>query len=144
MDAMMISSSALVAQRTRINLIASNLANALTTRTPEGGPYKRKDAMFAAMSTGGNSFSSILDKKTQPDAKGVEVMEIMEDHNPPRLQYEPSHPDANPQGYVAYPNVNVVEEMTDMISATRSYEANLTASKASMSMQMKSMEILSK
>ena len=139
----MISSTALVAQRTRMNLIASNLANALTTRTPEGGPYKRKDAMFAAMPME-NSFASVLDKKSQPDAKGVEVMEIMEDHNPPRLQYDPSHPDANQQGYVAYPNINVVEEMTDMISATRSYEANVTVSKASMSIQMKSMEIMSK
>lgn len=143
MDAMMISSSALVAQRTRMNLIASNLANANTTRTPEGGPYKRKDAVFAAMSSE-NTFASALDKKMQPDAKGVEVMEIMEDHNPPRLQYDPSHPDANPQGYVAYPNVNVIEEMADMMSTTRSYEANVTASKASMSMQMKAMELLSK
>lgn len=140
MDAMMISATALTAQRTRMNLIASNLANALSTRTPEGGPYKRKDAMFSAMPME-NSFSSILDKKSQPDARGVEVMGIMEDHNPPRLQYEPGHPDANAQGYVAYPNVNVVEEMTDMISATRSYEANVTAAKASMSMQMKSLEI---
>lgn len=141
MDAMMISATALTAQRTRMNLIASNLANALSTRTPEGGPYKRKDAMFAAMPMEKNSFSSILDKKSQTDVKGVEVMEIMEDHNPPRLQYEPGHPDANAQGYVAYPNVNVVEEMADMISATRSYEANVTAAKASMSMQMKSLEI---
>lgn len=141
MDAMMISATALTAQRTRMNLIASNLANAMSTRTSEGGPYKRKDAMFAAMPMEKNSFSSILDKKNQPDARGVEVMEIMEDHNPPRLQYEPGHPDANVQGYVAYPNVNVVEEMTDMISATRSYEANVTAAKASMSMQMKSLEI---
>lgn len=139
----MISSTALVAQRTKMNLIASNLANALTTRTPEGGPYKRKDAMFAAMPME-NSFASVLDKKSQPDAKGVEVMEIMEDHNPPRLQYDPSHPDANQQGYVAYPNINVIEEMTEMISATRSYEANVTVSKASMSIQMKAMEILSK
>ena len=140
MDAMMISASALTAERTRMNLIASNLANALTTRTPEGGPYKRKDAMFSAMSME-PPFSSMLDKKSQPDAKGVEVMEIMEDHNPPRLQYEPDHPDANAQGYVAYPNVNVVEEMTDMMTATRVYEANVTAAKASMSMQMKAMEI---
>lgn len=143
MDAMMISASALTAQRTRMNLIASNLANALSTRTPEGGPYKRKDAMFSAMSTE-SSFSAILDKKSQPHAKGVEVMEIMEDHNPPRLQYEPGHPDANSQGYVAYPNVNVVEEMTDMISATRSYEANVTAAKATMDMQMKTMDLLRK
>jgi len=143
-DAMMISSSALAAQRTRMNLIASNLANANTTRTPEGGPYKRKDAVFAAMPLEKNDFASMLDRKLQPEAKGVEVMDIMEDHNPPRLQYDPSHPDANQQGYVAYPNVNVIEEMADMISATRSYEANMTASKASMNMQMKTLEILSK
>lgn len=143
MDAMMISASALVAERTRMNLISSNLANATTTRTPEGGPYKRKDAVFAATSMQ-NSFASMLDKKSQPDAKGVEVMEIVEDQRPPRLQYEPGHPDANAQGYVAYPNVNVVEEMADMINVTRSYEANVTASKASMDMQMKAMELLSK
>lgn len=143
MDAMMISASALVAERTRMNLISSNLANATTTRTPEGGPYKRKDAVFAATSTQ-NSFGSMLDKKSQPDAKGVEVMEIVEDQRPPRLQYEPGHPDADAQGYVAYPNVNVVEEMADMINVTRSYEANVTASKASMDMQMKAMELLSK
>lgn len=143
MDAMMISASALTAERTRINLIASNLANANSTRTPEGGPYKRKDAMFAAMPME-NSFSSMLNKKSQPDAKGVEVMEIMEDHNPPRLQYEPGHPDANGQGYVAYPNVNVIEEMADMMTATRAYEANVTAMKAGMDMQMKSLLIGSK
>lgn len=143
MDAMMISASALVAERTRMNLISSNLANATTTRTSEGGPYKRKDAVFAATSMQ-NSFASMLDKKSQPDAKGVEVMEIVEDQRPPRLQYEPGHPDANAQGYVAYPNVNVVEEMADMINVTRSYEANVTASKASMGMQMKAMELLSK
>lgn len=143
MDAMMISASALTAERTRINLIASNLANANSTRTPEGGPYKRKDAMFAAMPME-NSFSSMLDKKSQPDAKGVEVMEIMEDHNSPRLQYEPGHPDANGQGYVAYPNVNVVEEMADMMTATRVYEANVTAMKAGMDMQMKALQIDSK
>ncbi len=141
MDAMMISATALSAERTRMNLIAGNLANANSTRTPEGGPYKRKDAMFAAMPME-NSFSSMLDKKSQPDAKGVEVMEKMEDHNPPRLQYEPGHPDANAQGYVAYPNVNVVEEMADMMTATRVFEANLTASKASMGMQMKTLELL--
>jgi flagellar basal-body rod protein FlgC len=143
MDAMMISASALTAERTRINLIASNIANANSTRTPEGGPYKRKDAMFAAMPME-NSFSSMLDKKSQPDAKGVEVMEIMEDHNSPRLQYEPGHPDANGQGYVAYPNVNVVEEMADMMTATRVYEANVTAMKAGMDMQMKTLDLLGK
>jgi len=136
MDAMEISASALVAERTRMNLISSNLANVNSTRTAEGGPYKRKDAVFSA-----TSFASMLDKSTKEAGRGVEVSAIIEDNSPPRLQYEPSHPDANPQGYVAYPNVNVVEEMADMISATRAYEANITASKATMSMQMKALEL---
>jgi len=126
-----ISASALTAERTRMNLISSNLANANSTRTAEGGPYKRKDAVFATM----------LDDANGKMSGGVEVMEIMEDHNPPRLQYDPGHPDADSQGYVAYPNVNVVEEMADMIAATRAYEANLTAMKAGMSLQMKALEI---
>ncbi len=139
-SSMNISSSALSAQRTRMNLISSNLANANTTRTPEGGPYKRKDAVFAATPLEG-SFAQTLDGATAQHARKVEVMEIVEDKNPPRLQYDPGHPDANPQGYVAMPNVNVVEEMADMISATRSYEANVTAVQAAKSMAMKALEI---
>jgi flagellar basal-body rod protein FlgC len=73
---------------------------------------------------------------------GVEVVEVLEDKKPPRMQYDPSHPDADPQGYVAYPNVNVVEEMADMINATRAYEANVTATQAAKSMAMKTLEIL--
>jgi len=135
MDAMEVSASALVAERTRLNLISSNLANINSTRTAEGGPYKRKDAVFTA-----TPFASMLDKSAQA-VRGVEVSAVVEDTSPPRLQYEPSHPDANAQGYVAYPNINVVEEMADMISATRAYEANITASKATMSMQMKTLEL---
>ncbi len=134
MDAMEISASALTAERTRMNLIASNLANANSTRTAEGGPYRRKDAVFAAT----------LDEANAKMSGGVKVVDIVEDQSPPRLQYDPSHPDADTKGYVAYPNVNVVEEMADMITATRAYEANLTASKASMDMQMKALQIGSK
>jgi len=123
-----------------MNLISSNLANANATRTPEGGPYKRKDAVFAATPVQ-NPFNRVLDGATAQQVRKVEVSEIVEDKNPPRLQYDPSHPDANPQGYVAMPNVNVVEEMTDMISATRSYEANVTAVQAAKSMAMKTLEI---
>jgi len=126
MDAMEISASALTAERIRMNLIASNLANANSTKTAEGGPYRRKDPVFAKM--GG----------------GVKVVDIVEDQSPPRLQYDPSHPDADMKGNVAFPNVNVVEEMADMISATRAYEANMTAAKASMDMQMKALQIGSK
>lgn len=139
-SSMNVSSSALSAERTRMNLISSNLANANATRTPEGGPYKRKDAVFAATPID-SPFNRVLDGATAQQVRKVEVSEIVEDSNPPRLQYDPGHPDANPQGYVAMPNVNVVEEMTDMISATRSYEANVTAVQAAKSMALKTLEI---
>ena len=137
---MNVSSSALSAERTRMNLISGNLANANATRTPEGGPYKRKDAVFSS-SPAESRFTRALDGATAQQIRKVEVSEIIEDQNPPRLQYEPGHPDANPQGYVAMPNVNVVEEMADMINATRTYEANVTAVQAAKSMAMKTLEI---
>lgn len=137
-SAMEISASALSAERTRMNLISSNLANANSTRTAEGGPYRRRDAVFTATSAPG-SFGAALGRAA--DARSVAVSQVVEDANPPRLQYEPTHPDADPQGYVAYPNVNVVEEMADMISATRSYEANVTAAQAAKSMALKTLEL---
>ena len=132
-----ISASALTAERTRRNLISSNLANANSTKTAEGGPYKRKDAVFSATPATG-SFGAALGKA---DARRVEVSQIVEDQNPPRLQYEPTHPDADAAGYVAYPNVNVVQEMADMISASRSYEANVTAAQAAKSMALKTLDL---
>ncbi len=108
-SSMNVSSSALTAERTRMNLISSNLANANATRTPEGGPYKRKDAVFAATPVE-TRFNRALDNATGREVRQVEVMQIIEDQNQPRMQFDPSHPDANPQGYVAMPNVNVVEE----------------------------------
>jgi flagellar basal-body rod protein FlgC len=139
-NAMNVSSSALAAERTRMNLISSNLANANSTRTPEGGPYKRKDAVFSATPVQ-TRFNNVLDSASGREVRQVEVMQVIEDQNPPRMQYDPSHPDANPQGYVAMPNVNVVEEMADMINATRSYEANVTAVQAARSMALKTLEI---
>lgn len=139
-SSMNVSSSALSAERTRMNLISSNLANANTTRTPEGGPYKRKDAVFTATPVE-SQFNRILDGATAQQVRKVAVSEIVEDQNPPRLQYDPGHPDANAQGYVAMPNVNTVEEMADMIGATRAYEANVTAVQAAKSMAMKTLEI---
>ena len=139
-NAMNVSSSALAAERTRMNLISSNLANANSTRTPEGGPYKRKDAVFSATPVQ-TRFNNLLDSASGREVRQVEVMQVVEDQNPPRMQYDPSHPDANPQGYVAMPNVNVVEEMADMINATRSYEANVTAVQAARSMALKTLEI---
>ncbi len=139
-SSMNVSSSALSAERTRMNLISSNLANANTTRTPEGGPYKRKDAVFAATPVQ-NPFARALDKATGQEVRRVEVMQVVEDQNKPRMQYDPSHPDADPQGYVAMPNVNVVEEMADMINSTRTYEANVTAVQAAKSMALKTLEL---
>lgn len=139
-SSMDISASALSAERTRMNLISSNLANANSTRTAEGGPYRRKDAVFTATPLDPpGSFSAALGKASA--ARGVEVTRIQEDPRPPRLQYEPNNPDADPQGYVAYPNVNVVEEMADMITASRSYEANVTAANAAKAMALKTLEL---
>lgn len=139
-SAINVSSSALTAERTRMNLISSNLANANATRTPEGGPYKRKDAVFSATPIE-SRFDRALNGATAQQVRQVEVSQIVEDQNPPRLLYDPGHPDADPQGYVAMPNVNVVEEMADMIGAARAYEANVTAVQAAKSMALKTLEI---
>lgn len=135
-----VSSSALAAERTRMNMISSNVANANSTQTAEGGPYRRKDAVFSAAPLPG-SFQSTLDRASGRGPQGVAVVQVVEDQNPPRLQYDPSHPDADDQGYVALPNVNVVEEMADLVTATRSYEANVTAVQAAKSMALKTLEI---
>jgi flagellar basal-body rod protein FlgC len=139
-SSMNVSSSALSAERTRMNLISGNLANANTTRTPEGGPYKRKDAVFSATPVE-KPFSRALDGATGQQVRQVKVSRIVEDQNPPRMQYDPSHPDADQQGYVAMPNVNVIEEMADMLTASRAYEANVTAVQAAKNMALKTLEI---
>lgn len=139
-DAMAVSSSAMTAERTRMNLISGNLANAGTTRTAEGGPYKRKDAVFTAIPEQ-RSFSATMKRLNAPPSGGVAVTGIVEDSSPPRLQYDPNHPDADQQGYVALPNVNFVEEMTDMITASRAYEANITAAQAAKNMALKTLDL---
>ncbi len=139
-SAMNIGASALSAERTRMNLISSNLANANATRTPEGGPYKRKDAIFAATPVE-SRFARTLAGAAGKEVSQVEIQQVVEDQSPPRMQYDPGHPDADAQGYVAMPNVNVIEEMADMISATRTYEANITAVQAAKSMALKTLEI---
>ena len=140
-SAMDISASALTAERTRMNLISSNLANANSTKTAEGGPYKRKDALFTAVPIQ-NGFSNRLSDAVRQNSRGVQVTQIVEDQNPPRMQYDPTHPDADAQGYVTLPNVNVVEEMADMIAATRAYEANVNATQAAKAMATKTLELL--
>jgi flagellar basal-body rod protein FlgC len=139
-NAIHISSSALSAQRLRMNLISGNLANVHTTRTPQGGPYRRKEAIFAAQPVD-SSFHSILNSCRQGQNCSVGVSWVVEDPNPPVMKYDPHHPDADPQGYVAMPNINLMEEMVNMISATRGYEANVTALKAAKDMALKALEI---
>jgi len=142
-----ISASGLTAQRLRMDTIASNLANAETTRVENGtGPYKRQVVVFEARSAreAKNSFKSILQEKTEIPGYGVRVKEIRqvsEKETPFRRVYAPSHPDADENGYVSYPNVNVVEEMINMISATRAYEANAKAVEATKSMAVRALDI---
>jgi flagellar basal-body rod protein FlgC len=133
-----ISASGLKAQRTRLNTVSSNLANVETTSTPEGGPYKKKSVYFE---TENINFKDQLDSTMQKAAQGVRVTRIIEDQDPPKKVYDPSHPDADDQGYVAMPNISVLKEMVDMMSATRSYEANTTAVQAAKRMAMKALEI---
>lgn len=139
-SSMRISASGLEAQMKRQNTISSNIANAETTRTEEGGPYRRKDPVLAATADR-ESFGEILQGALDEAAQGVIVEEIHEDQRPPRMIYNPSHPDANAEGYVAMPNVNPVEEMANMISAQRSYEANVTALGAAKAMAQKALDI---
>ena len=122
----------------RLELISSNLANINTTRTAEGGPYQRKDVVFKAAQT---SFRSILDDELAGKTPGVSVDRIYKDPRPFSLKFEPNHPDADASGYVAYPNINLIEEMVNMISATRSFEANISVLEAAKTMSMRSIEI---
>lgn len=139
-----ISGYGLSAQRVRVNIISSNIANANTTRTDEGGPYRRKEVVFKAF-----DFNEVLNQKLgvsnnlleyedplsedelgvkpTPPITGVYVDKVSRDDKEPRMKYEPSHPDANSEGYVAYPNINPVVEMADLIEATRAYQANVSA-----------------
>jgi flagellar basal-body rod protein FlgC len=116
---------ALSAQRTRLDVVSNNLANAQTTRTPEGGPYRRRDVVLAE-DTARDAFGRALVDAGGAPVSTVKVEEIREDTEPPRMVHDPGHPDADAQGYVAYPNVNTVEEMVNMITTMRSYQANLS------------------
>ena len=139
-SAIQTSSSGLSAQRLRMNLISGNLANVNTTRSINGGPYRRKEAVFAAGPPGDN-FHDILRSRRHRQPQDVHVVRIVEDENPPIMKYDPRHPDADARGYVALPNINPMEEMVNLISATRSYEANITALKAAKKMALKALEI---
>lgn len=122
------SASALTAERFRMDIISNNIANVNTTRTPEGGPFQRHLAVYST-------------KYDRGKPAGVQVVGVIKDQTPPKLVYNPGHPDADPRGYVAMPNVDVVSEMVDMISAARAYEANVTVINEAKRMMLKALEI---
>lgn len=138
LNAFKIGSSALKANSIRLDTISSNMANVETTSTPEGGPYKKKSAYFQSTPL---TFQQQLDSNIQNSAQGVEVTKIVEDQSEPRKVYDPSHPDAAEDGYVSMPNVNIMEEMVDMMSATRAYQANVTSIQSAKRMALKALEI---
>ncbi len=131
--------SGLTAERLRMDVISNNIANVNTTRTAEGGPYRRQLVVFEPQSAG-SSFADALSSQ-MGEGSGVHVAGITKDQSPLRMVYEPNHPDANANGYVAMPNVNVVTEMVDMITASRSYEANVTVINAAKSMAAQALDI---
>lgn len=139
-----VASSGMNAQRTRINIVSSNIANANTTRTEDGGPYRKQNVVFEEMLL--NSTKETKEKKHMQidplSLRGVGIKEVIEAKDQPVMKYEPEHPDANDKGYVAYPNINPVIEMTDLIEAIRSYEANVSTFRAQKDIDTKTLDIL--
>jgi flagellar basal-body rod protein FlgC len=145
-DTLQISASALTAERRRSEIVATNMANANTTRTADGGPFKRKEVVFAAnqasafqlqlASSGG--MSHLPDRESGT----VRISEVVDDPSAPIMRYEPGNPDANKDGFVAYPNINPVEEMVDMMSSVRAYQMNASAVSASKQIIQQSIDIL--
>ena len=131
-----INATGLTAQRQRIEVISSNLANASTTRTTEGGPYRRQQVVLQT-----TSFEESLGRAMADGVQGVEVSQVVQDQRPFDRRYEPGHPDADSEGYVLYPNVNAMEEMANLMSASRNYEANIAAIGVVKSMITRTMEI---
>jgi flagellar basal-body rod protein FlgC len=135
-----VSASGMAAQRTRAELLVENLANAETTRTPDGGPYRRKDVVFAEDNAVG-SFSSEFSSALGSGMSGVAVAETTLDTSEPERRYQPGHPDADKDGYVAFPRINPAEDMVDLLGTSRSYEANVAAISAVKDMIQKSLEL---
>jgi flagellar basal-body rod protein FlgC len=140
MTAIDVGASALKAERTHLNVISMNLANAKTTKTVGGGPYRRKEVIFKETATD-SPFAKAMNSALDEEVKGVRVESIRNDQRPLKKVYEPGHPDADKEGYVSYPDINVVEEMTNMLSAMRAYEANVSTITTSKSMFSKALEI---
>ena len=134
------SGSAMQAERIRAEVVAANMANAETTRTPEGGPYRRKDAVFTSSEVS-SPFASIFNGVVQGPS-GVAVSDIITDQRDPEMRYLPGHPDANAEGYVAFPRMNPAEDMVDLMGAARGYEANVAAISAVKDMIERSLDLL--
>jgi flagellar basal-body rod protein FlgC len=143
-NSFVISASGLTAERLRMDVISNNIANVNTTRTENGGPYQRQRVIFEPRTEKMQFlFPAMFDKsKRMNQFQGVRVTEIINDPTPPKLVYDPGHPDADANGYVAMPNVSIVKEMVDMISATRAYEANVTAVNSAKQMAARALDML--
>jgi flagellar basal-body rod protein FlgC len=136
-----VSASGMAAQRTRAELVVQNLANSETTRTPEGGPYRRQDAVFqSAPQT--SPFAAVFQTELAQGVSGVEVSEVIQDASPGEKRYQPGHPDADKDGYVEYPNVNPPEDMVDLLGAQRGYAGNIAAMTAIKDMISRSIDLL--
>lgn len=146
-DSLRVGASALTAQRIRMDVISNNIANAETTRTADGGPYKRQEVVFSTQGRDNSMLPALVLARRNPEAKdllpiqGVQVNQIIADDQPGQRVYDPTHPDADAEGYVTYPNVNIVTEMTNLLSATRSYEAGLAVVEAAKRMALRALEI---
>src|SRR5213079_2118746 len=138
-SALSVSASGMAAQRARAEVLVENLANAETTRTPEGGPYRRKDVVFVE-DPGLMSFSSEFDSAMNSGSNGVTVSEVVVDKRDPERRYLPGHPDADKDGYVAYPRINPAEDMVDLIGAARGYQGNIAAMAAIKDMILRSID----
>lgn len=140
-SALSVSASGMSAQRARTELLVENLANADTTRTPEGGPYRRKDVVFASDPAVGQ-FSSLFESEMNASGSGVRVAQVVTDQRDPEMRYMPGHPDADKDGYVAYPRMNPAEDMVDLMGASRGYQANVAAITAVKDMIQHSLDLL--
>lgn len=142
LNSMHISAAGMSAQRSRMDIVAENIANAEATRTDEGGPYRRRQVVFETRSPQGK-FGSVFSSSLQSQkSQTVKVADVVVDKSPPQEVYDPSHPDADSKGMVKFPNVNTVEEMVDLNSASRSFESNVTVMQASKRMFLKTLELL--
>jgi flagellar basal-body rod protein FlgC len=141
MGTMAISASALSAERLRLDTIASNLANTHTTRTAEGGPYRRRNVVLEAYDLESDFAATLESLNARDTRQGVAVVDVVEDEAPPRIVFDPGHPDADKEGRVAYPNVDPVSEMVDLMAATRAYEANVQAVNATKRMSEAALNI---